>query len=62
MKMIGPHQKSGRKMDPLKKLLLREFGKSGKMLEFPEIREQIYRCKDNAARRLLLGKSEKVSA
>ena len=63
MRIIGPHRKSGRKMNPTKKAIMERFdltnNKAHKLNQ--ESRNQLCLCKDDSARRLLLGKSEKVA-
>ena len=59
MKMIGPHRKAGRKTDPRREALAREYELSEKQrgrLNLEHL-EQMTKCADDMARRLLLGKS-----
>ena len=62
MKMIGPHRKAGRKTDPRREALAREYELSEKQrrrlnrLNRLNL-EQMTKCADDMARRLLLGKS-----
>jgi hypothetical protein len=55
-KMIGPHRKMGRKIDPRREALAREYELSEKQRRRLNL-EQMTKCADDAARRLLLGKS-----
>jgi hypothetical protein len=56
MKMIGPHRKAGRKTDPRREALAREYELSEKQRRRLNL-EQMTKCADDMARRLLLGKS-----
>ena len=56
VKMIGPHRKRGRKIDPRREALAREYELSQKQRRRLNL-EQMEGCKDDAARRLLVGKS-----
>ena len=56
MKMIGPHRKAGRKTDPRREALAREYELSEKQRGRLNL-EQMTKCADDMARRLLLGKS-----
>jgi hypothetical protein len=56
MKMIGPHRKAGRKTDPRREALAREYELSEKQRRRLNL-EQMTKCADDMARRLLPGKS-----
>ena len=56
MNMIGPHRKAGRKTDPRREALAREYELSEKQRGRLNL-EQMTKCADDMARRLLLGKS-----
>ena len=55
-KMIGPSRKRGRKIDPLREALAREYELSEKQRRRLNL-EQMTKCADDEARRLLLGVS-----
>ena len=56
MNMIGPHRKAGRKTDPRREALAREYELSERQRQRLNL-EQMTKCADDMARRLLLGKS-----
>ena len=56
MKMIGPHRKAGPKTDPRREALAREYELSERQRRRLNL-EQMTKCADDMARRLLLGKS-----
>jgi hypothetical protein len=55
-RLIGPHRKMGRKIDPRREALAREYELSEKQRRRLNL-EQMTKCADDEARRLLLGKS-----